>query len=216
MSKGKQFWGPPTWDLIHIFPLYLRYNNVYVEWLYLLQKLLPCKLCRNNLKVKLDAYPPKSYIRDRSSAFKYSYFLHDLANKQISTSQKIAKASPTIQNAFSIYKKKLLTGTWEASMWRVVHSFAATLRYENSVLFKKFLSNIIILIPDTTLRELMITFLKNNSINPYLRTHHDIFFYTYMLHKYCDSYTNKTTPSFIQVKTSYFSALGQECAECKV
>jgi len=83
--KGKDFWGPPIWTMIHILAICLDPKNSkeYEEFLWLLTRLLPCDYCKKNLAKKIQAHPPRDYLNSSDQAFLYTYMVHDLANQHI-------------------------------------------------------------------------------------------------------------------------------------
>jgi hypothetical protein len=84
-KKGKEFWADPVWKTIHIFATTLRpgTGQSYKTFLWTLTDLLPCEVCRKNLKFKLETVPPDPYLSNNHDAFFYSYLLHDLVNEHL-------------------------------------------------------------------------------------------------------------------------------------
>ena len=114
-GKGKNFWGPPIWTVIHYFgyltDLHPERRYLYLEFINSLTFLLPCIECRKNLKSKLTSHP----ITPQSSTFEYSYLLHDLANKQITPK----KESPPFHHAQKVYTQGYIQGVsfWGPAVW---------------------------------------------------------------------------------------------------
>lgn len=105
-KKGRNFWGPPIWDTIHITAATLRPENAdkFVSMLWNLSDLIPCDYCSVNLKEKLREHPPGPYLRNNHDAFFYSYLLHDLANQQITREHPDeAKVSPRFDDIKAYY-----------------------------------------------------------------------------------------------------------------
>jgi hypothetical protein len=220
--KGKDFWGPPLWYLIHILAITLNPENrdSYEEFLWLLTILLPCDFCKANLIQKLKDYPPDSFLSDSNKAFWYSYMIHDLANQHISNDNlRTPKISPSFDQAKNFYIKTLKTRGEEFSghaAWSAIHILAATLKPENALEYKRFLELLSILLPYNNWRISLKQFLEQNSINPYLRNNHDTFLYSYMIHKKINEKIGKISPQYETAKNFYFSSLGEECDDCKV
>lgn len=112
---------------------------------------------------------------------------------------------------------------WGPPIWKTVHIFAATLSPNNAEEFKDFLWSLTKLIPCEDCRKNLTKKLKTHPPDPYLRNNHDAFFYSYMLHDLANQHisryhptTPKKSPPFDEVKSYYFSALGQECKDCNV
>lgn len=84
-KTGKDFWGGPTWTVIHTFAATLKPEDAeaFKAFLWSLTRLLPCEVCRKNLIKKLTDHPPDPYLTNNHDAFFYSYFIHDLVNQHI-------------------------------------------------------------------------------------------------------------------------------------
>ena len=54
-KKGKDFWGPPIWTTIHILAL-SKPSKRFINFLYVLTKIIPCDYCQKNLLKKLNNY----------------------------------------------------------------------------------------------------------------------------------------------------------------
>ena len=96
-------WGPLLWHFLHIvsfnYPVnpteYNKKNNLvkhqiensYYYFIFLLQFILPCKSCRDNLKKNLDSldfFNCKSKImKNRETFSKFIYDLHESVNKML-------------------------------------------------------------------------------------------------------------------------------------
>lgn len=221
-KRGKDFWGPPVWTTIHILALGItaETGKYYGELLYVLTKILPCDYCKINLMKKLQTYPPESYIKSPKNAFLYSYMIHDLANQHITQHTKETKISPSFDDIERIYVQGSNHGPdfWGPPIWTAIHVLAVTLRPEYSHDYKKFLQILCHLLPDNISKNNLRDTLERYPIEPYLRNNHDIFFYSYMIHdiinKKIDS--RRKSPPYTDVKTFYFSSLGEECNDCRV
>lgn len=222
--KGKDFWGPPTWITLHILAFCLRVEvaDSFREFLVVLTKLIPCQECRDNLVKKLNYVPPGEYLSSSEKAFLYTYIIHDLANQHISKQKKTLKVSPPFDGIYEKYHHHLKTndyppGFWGPNVWSVIHIFAATTTPENGEYFAKFLILLCDLLPDQNSRQLLHSFLVKKSPQMYLRSNHDTFFYSYLLHDFVNQRLGKKrSPPYSYVKPIYFTALGKECEECNV
>ena len=219
--SGKGFWGPPIWSLIHELSLSVNGSNsfYYKKFLGLLTRLLPCPKCKINLNTKLVTYPPDKYLSGPLQAFLYSYILHDLANKHISTEEGIPKTSPPFEFVRDTYLNNMRAGPdfWGPSMWATFYILSATLVPANSSYFKEFVEVIVELIPDIHSKRILKNFLEKHAIESYLRSNHDAFFYIYTLHNNSGVGQIKENMShpYISIKSFYFSKLGEECKGCK-
>lgn len=215
--RGRDFWGPPYWELIHTFARCYMPNNrdTFLRFLILLTQTLPCMMCRKNLVSKLKNVSPKEYLNSPDQLFLYTYILHDMANKHISDhNPDKKKVSPPFKLVFEMYRRKCdELAKVNMVIWHVIHIFATTLKYEHGEHFPEFLEVISKLMPDKKMGEKILAFLKLHPIGPYLRNNHDAFMYSYMLHDYASKNTNKT---FNETKTFYFTSLKEECDECKL
>lgn len=220
--NGKDFWGPPSWTTIHILATSLHPSNAekFKEFLWLLTKLLPCDYCKKNLKKKLEDHPPDEYLHSQEQAFMYSYIIHDLANQHITKfhPQK-PKISPPFDDVQNIYFKGVSRGSkfWGPPIWTFIHVLAVTLRADNGEDFKRLLEIITDLLPDEKSRGTAKWILEQYPPDPYIRNNHDAFFYTFMIHDAVNKLLRKSrSPSYDSVKSFYFSALGEECNDCKI
>jgi hypothetical protein len=220
--KGKDFWGPPIWYLIHTLAITLRpgTEDSYEEFLWLLTVLLPCDYCKEHLIQKLKTHPPENFLSDNNKAFWYSYVIHDLANQHISDhNPRTPKYSPNFDEVKNFYIKNLKTQGHVFCghvTWTVIHILAATLKPDNALEYKRLLELLVILLPYKEWRTSLNHFLGQNSINPYLRNNHDTFLYSYMLHKKINQRNGKVSPQYEIVKNFYFSSLGEECDDCRI
>lgn len=85
MSKGKDFWGPATWRMIHCFcASYSPKNKSCVKtFLTSIQEMLPCDECSKHMKANLEKIVVDDYLDDNHSLFLWSYMFHDQVNKQL-------------------------------------------------------------------------------------------------------------------------------------
>lgn len=102
---GEEFWGKYIWATVHILATSLRPENgrIYKKFLECLATLLPGEENKRNFKEKLRQYPCDVYLTNNHDAFFYTYFLHDLFNKDISFKMATTKESPSFDDAKSYY-----------------------------------------------------------------------------------------------------------------
>lgn len=82
-------WGPPLWHFLHTisvnYPINptLKDKKNYYNFFYNLQYVLPCDICRKNLKKNYKYTLPLSLntFESREILSKYVYDLHELINK---------------------------------------------------------------------------------------------------------------------------------------
>jgi len=222
MKKGKDFWGPILWALIHILTAAYspELKKFLLEFFWLLTKLLPCDYCRHNLAKKLQTYPIENYLSSRDDAFFYGYTVHDLANQHINKITKMqSHVSPPFDEVRHFYYISLRSKGvlfWGPIAWKSIHLIAATIKPTNAKEFEMFLNALTYLLPDETSRKTLSSFLSTNPVSPYLRNNHDAFFYTYIMHDSVNKKLGKKSPKFEDVKSYYFSSLGEECEDCQI
>lgn len=222
MKRGKDFWGRPYWTMVHILTSVFTQENkeFLVKFFYLLTRLLPCDVCRKNLSSKLNKYPPEKYLTSLDSAIFYGYMIHDLANQHINKKEgKQKHISPPFDQVKYYYITSLKSKGalfWGRMFWRCIHILGATLKSKDAPYFILFLNILVHLLPNSSSQNNLQAFLSQNPVEPYLRNNHDAFLYTYMLHNFINNKRGKRSPPFMEIKTFYFTALGEECLQCRV
>jgi hypothetical protein len=80
-------WGPPFWHILHTlsFNYPLKPTNKqkkdYFNFYNNLKNILPCKSCRDNLKIHYDKYPlTDNVFKNRTNLSKYVFNLHEIVN----------------------------------------------------------------------------------------------------------------------------------------
>ena len=83
-------WGPSMWHYLHTmsfnYPLSptLEDKKHYMEFIKLMQYVLPCKYCRMNLRKNFKKLPiTMKNMENRETFSKYIYQLHELVNKML-------------------------------------------------------------------------------------------------------------------------------------
>lgn len=83
-------WGPSLWHFLHIMSF--NYPNEptneqkhqYMDFIFSLENILPCKYCRMNLKKNFKVVPLRiSNMKNRYTFSKYIYDLHEHINKML-------------------------------------------------------------------------------------------------------------------------------------
>lgn len=99
--KGKDFWGPSIWKTIHSLAAAYEphQRKQYKNFIYTLPSILPCKQCRHHLAQNLNKLDIDNYLDNNHNLFLWSYFLHDLVNRQLN------KISPPYDKVKEIYFK---------------------------------------------------------------------------------------------------------------
>lgn len=82
-KKGKDFWGEPAWILIHSIATTYQPEKAqaFKKFMEALSELLPCEVCQQNLKHKLQTTPPDQYLKNNHDCFFWTYMIHDLVNQ---------------------------------------------------------------------------------------------------------------------------------------
>lgn len=81
-----QIWGQDMWRSIHrIAATYTSGNKeAFILFIYSLTDLLPCKICREHLKINMENHPlTDEYLQNNKTAFLWTYILHEIVNKQL-------------------------------------------------------------------------------------------------------------------------------------
>ena len=164
--KGKEFWGPILWSLIHLLAMELKFVDIkyYITLLNTLTYLLPCEDCKNHLSMTLAIISPNKYIKEQknnsnkcgnTTAFLYSYALHDVVNSRL------GKESVDYLKIYNFYfgacKEPKM---WGPIVWASIHILAATLRQENADAFDLFLDCLVHLLPSNESQTLFSDSLK--------------------------------------------------------
>lgn len=216
--KGRNFWGPPIWELIHSLADKYTPNkrSAYLKFLVLLTFILPCLMCRKNLIKKLKDNPPSKHLGSSRHLLLYTYMIHDRANKDISKDHPLTpKVSPPYSDVARRFQNQSSSAI-DNVMWHVIHILATTLRYESGEKYAEMITTISGLTPNVYVGKLIADFLKVYPIDPYLRNNNDAFTYSYMLHDYVAKKTMNAIQSYDITKNFYFGALSESCNDCKL
>ena len=214
MEKG--FWGPSTWCTIHTASAGYKPENrlSFKQFVYSLPHLLPCQYCRTHLNQNLRTIPLNDEsLDDNKTLFMWSYFLHDLVNKQLHK-----KPSPAYPVAEKYYFDHIGDNKfWGPCFWRTIHAFAASYRPtpEVKAAFKQFVYSLTGIMPCKACREHYIHNLRQIPLTEeYLKDAHNLFLWSYLLHDLVNKQLGKVSPPFEDVKAQYFNE--QVCGSCGV
>lgn len=232
--KGKDFWGPSTWYSIHILTnFYTPSKRVYwVNFMESLSHLLPCMECRLHLQSNLKQYKMTNYLNRKIDLFMWTYVLHDMVNKQISSnpyssSQKTIKVSIQYESAKSKYKLRDINDVrdiinfgvnWGNHIWRMIHSIAMTYTPDNRSHFEVFLKSLTNLLPETGgWRHNFSATLNKYPPTKHLTDNKSLFFWTYFIHNVINKdYAKKRIIKYEDVENIYDRALKDDCEKCSV
>lgn len=98
-KTGKFFWGPAAWKTVHSFAAAYTpdQREEFKSLIYSLQYLLPCDYCRKHFKQNLKTLPIDNYLNNNHTLFLWTYFLHDIVNRQL------GKTSPSYKEVKVAY-----------------------------------------------------------------------------------------------------------------
>lgn len=92
-------WGPSMWHYLHTmsfnYPIHPTIDDKkhFMDFILLLQYVLPCKYCRINLKENFKKLPiTLKNMKSRETFSKYVYDLHELINKMLHKKSKLSYA----------------------------------------------------------------------------------------------------------------------------
>jgi len=202
----KTFWGPSTWCTLHIAAAGFDRKNTlsFKKFVASLPILLPCEYCREHLKNNLELVDLTNSIENNVQLFTWSYFLHDLVNKQLKK-----KPSPNFQDAKDYYFKNVKNPNfWGPCYWRTIHSFAASYRAEPLVenAFIQFIYSLRGILPDNDSRNRYYIAIQQIPLTPdYLKDAHSLFLWSYLFHDSINKQMGKLSPGYEFVYNQYFN-----------
>ena len=210
----KSFWGPSTWCMIHCAAASYRPENraSFKQFIYSLTQLLPCDICKQHLTKNLKTIPlTDNVLRDNRSALMWSYFLHDLVNKQLNK-----PSSPPFSAVENHYMSVVKNNqAWGPCFWRAMHAFASAYQStpQSVVAFKNFIYSLTGVLPcipcrDSYQSKLSVIPLTNN----YFKDGNTLFMWTYHLHSLVNKELGKMTPPYQTIKSEYFN--DNVCKSC--
>ena len=90
-------WGPSMWHFLHTMSFNYPVNPTeddkknYMNFILMLEKVLPCKYCRMNLKNNFKQKPIQMcHMANRETFSRYIYELHELVNKMLKKTSKLS------------------------------------------------------------------------------------------------------------------------------
>jgi hypothetical protein len=212
----KSFWGPSTWCMIHTSAVGYKREFIlsYKQFIYSLPYLLPCEYCRNHLTHNLSVLPlTNNTLKSNRNLFVWTYFLHDLVNKQLHK-----PSSPPYNLVEKHYFSNIDNNNfWGPCFWRVIHSVAASYRPEEKVkeAFKQFIISLSGIIPCEVSRQRYTKYLSQLPLTEEILTSNtNLFWWTYFLHDLINKDLGKISPPFEDVKSQYFNE--HVCKSCGV
>jgi hypothetical protein len=208
----KKFWGPAAWCTIHSAAAGYKIENrlSYKRFIYSLQQLLPCNVCRTHLHYNLTILPlTDQSLQNSNNLFMWTYFLHDLVNKQLRK-----RGSPSYSVVQREYYSKIGDNSfWGPCFWRTIHSFAAVYTPAAKEAFLQFIYSLVGVLPCQVCRD----HYKRNLMqlpltDEYLKDANNLFLWTFLLHDLVNKQLGKTSPTFESVKAQYFNQ--EVCESC--
>lgn len=81
----KEFWAHPIWFTIHYSAYHVKNMNkdwrkAYQAYIFSLQFVIPCSICRTHLNENLPKIPIDKYLDSPESIFKWGWELHNIVN----------------------------------------------------------------------------------------------------------------------------------------
>ena len=108
-----KFWGPSGWKFLHLvaytYPnnptsaYKVNYKNFYLS----LDKILPCKYCRNSLSKFYKQLPIIEYLDNKELLTEWIYLIHNKVNNKLRKQKLLNKPNPQKKDIENIYKKIL-------------------------------------------------------------------------------------------------------------
>lgn len=208
---NKDFWGPQTWYSIHFTAAGLKPENKhsYRQFIYSLPALLPCASCREHLNDNLARFPlTENYLTSNINSLYWTWFLHDIVNRDLK------KWRPGFDEVKGYYLQGASnSNVWGPSMWRMIHSFAATYDIKNKNYFKQFIYSLPGLIPCPNCKNRLLTVLNILPLNDnHLENNRNLFLWTYYLHDIINKQLGKVSPDYERVRAFYFN--DKVCKKC--
>ena len=81
-------WGPSAWTFLHSITLNypdnptIQQKKIYSDFFYILTKILPCSICKENLKIHMEKYPINFNLDSREKIVKWLIKIHNETNIQ--------------------------------------------------------------------------------------------------------------------------------------
>jgi hypothetical protein len=118
-------WGPGLWHYLHTlsfnYPWHptLSDKKYYKAQILILEKTLPCKFCRINLKNNFKQCPIKvGHMKDRNTFSRYIYQLHETVNKMLGKQSNLSYCD--IRERYEHFRARCLTDEkLNQKIWKV-------------------------------------------------------------------------------------------------
>lgn len=123
--------GPPIW--VTLFYLTYRVKDIsdrrlIGQLLVLLQKLLPCELCREHLKENMAKYRYENFISSNENIFYYLYFLKKLAD-----SSKKGYVAPPLK-AVQLKYARMSDEVFISALWKSIKYMSIECEHSNELI----------------------------------------------------------------------------------
>lgn len=210
--RGKDFWGPRVWKVVHLFALWANTPHkarAYCNFVRSLGHIAPCEECKFHFTSLLTRLPPEPHTISAKKMFEYSYLLHSAVNKRL---KKPDREYASVEAEYKNIVARCNPDEWGRLVWEAVHSLAMGYKSQTSSYFMVALECIAVLMP--TFNREFSTLLRQNPVEPYLTNNEDLFFYTYVIHSLANERSGTSKVSFSYIKTRYFNAMFK-CESCE-
>lgn len=204
MKKGKDFWGPSFWFVIHFLSLILD-TDTFMAFLSDLSRLLPCAECRQHLADNLIKLS-RLVAQGNKSAFQIGHELHVMVSRQT------GKKSISLDEAYAYYTSPEATGKFTKHFWIFLHSIAMVYTPENKDAFIK----VIRLFPNSPLGvRARDAFNKIQLRENALESSAELFYWSFLLHHQGRD-QGEGAVRFSVFKEFYTTHLDDDCGACKI
>ena len=210
----KSFWGPATWHMIHAVAAGYKpeYRTAFKTFIGSLPFLLPCEYCRQHVQQNISVLPlTDNVLSSADNLFLWSYSLHDLVNHQLKK-----PPSPSYILVKKYYFDNIKNPSfWGPSVWRVIHSFAASYRSIQPVsnAYMEFIYSLGGILPCADCRDNYRTALSTMPLTfATLLNAHSVFLWSFLFHDLFNKKLHHASPPFEMVKEQYFN--DNVCNKC--
>lgn len=106
-----KFWGPSMWVTIHTIAFGYPVNPTeaqmgqYRDFYANMQYTLPCSYCRQSFSEFLKIMPIENYLGTRYQLAYWTYIIHDMVNKKLSSQTRKKITSPPFIEVVKKYEK---------------------------------------------------------------------------------------------------------------
>ena len=118
-------WGPSLWHYLHTLSFNYPWNptpdqnKAYKNQILLLEKTLPCKYCRINLKNNFKMCPLRQcHLKDRDTFSRYVYQLHETVNKMLGKKSGLTYCD--VRERYEHFRARCLTNeSMKEKIWKL-------------------------------------------------------------------------------------------------